>query len=340
MREQQRLVDRLLAYRAQRRRLGGPGGGREPDDLGAAVSGDLTDPEFRKNLLIFRRLAGAAAELHARAQAATAWRGAAAVLRRADELRARATLPTDLPLTLKTLLAHRFELEQLLIELGDEEYLSARLADVYNETGSHATWQDLYGAQLPALLPGPVGALPHRRDGAAADRAEEVDATRRRLARLMHVKQAEDEFWRARLDMKRRAALLVTWVLGGVAVLFGAAVAWVVDDDRLLAAAIAAGAAGAALGGMINLRDQVNLGAQLRQFWPFFAGQVLIGAVAGLLTFLVDESGVIDVRGDGVGVAALAFAVGFSEAAFVGLIGKLAAPLGGAQGGGQERRGA
>jgi hypothetical protein len=332
VREEQRLVDRLLAYRPSRRR--GSAGGRQEQpgdgDLGPILSGDATDPEFRKNLLIYRRLVGEAAYLHARARLGAARPDAAAVGDRADELRARATLPTDLPLTLKTLLAHRFELEQLLIELGDEDYITARLADVYDETGTHATWQDLYGRQLPALLPGPVGTEERPADGERVDRAVELEGTRRRLSRLMHVKQAEDEVFRARQELKRRAALLVTVVLGAVAVLFGAAVAWVVDDDRPLAAAVAAGAAGAALGGLFTLRDQVNLGAQLRQFWPFFCGQVVVGAVAGLLAFLVDQSGVLDVGGEDLGMAALAFAVGFSEAALLGLLGKLAGPFGGA----------
>jgi hypothetical protein len=47
--------------------------------------------------------------------------------------------------------AGRFALEQLLIEVGDETYLTGRLAEVYGETeGTHVTWRDIYGQELPA----------------------------------------------------------------------------------------------------------------------------------------------------------------------------------------------
>jgi hypothetical protein len=144
----------------------------------------------------------------------------------------------------------------------------------------------------------------------------------------MHVKEAEDQTFRVRLELKRRAALLVIWVLAIVAIIFAVAVARVVAEDRELFAAAAAGAAGGALGGLIRLRDQVNLAAQVRQFRPFFVGQVVIGATAGLVTFLVDQSGIITISGQDTGIAALAFAVGFSEAAFIGLLTRIAPSAG------------
>ena len=42
-----------------------------------------------------------------------------------------------------------------------------------------------------------------------------------------------------------------------------------------------------------------------------------------MLTFLVDDGGLVAVAGGAAGVAAVAFAVGFSEAAFVGLVTRL-----------------
>ncbi|HWD47522.1 MAG TPA: hypothetical protein VHM23_28075, partial [Actinomycetota bacterium] len=64
-------------------------------------------------------------------------------------------------------------------------------------------------------------------------------------------------------------------------------------------------------------------GTQARQLWLLFVGQVLVGAAAGVLTVLIDDGGLISVAGGAAGVAAVAFAVGFSEAAFVGLLGRL-----------------
>jgi hypothetical protein len=102
-----------------------------------------------------------------------------------------------------------------------------------------------------------------------------------------------------------------------------------VADDRALWSAGAAGAAGAALGGLIRLRDEVTGGTQARQFWLFFVGQVLVGVAAGVLTFLIDDGGLVAVAGGGAGVAAVAFAVGFSEAAFVGLLTRLGGSVAG-----------
>jgi hypothetical protein len=321
-------------------------------------SREIDDPEFRKNLRVFRYLVDGAIEVCGRAQIMVGpggsavdaantdnQRRAAAVVGRLGEFRERITLPAGVPLTLKTLLDHRFELEQLLIELGDREYLARRLADLYDEErGTHSTWRTLFGDQLPALLPGPIPAptraaaeLRELQRSAWPPGEEEVELTRRRLARLMSVKQADDQAWRMRWELKRRAALLVTWVLAIVTSGFGVAVARVVAEDRALLAAVAAGAAGAALGGLIRLRDQVSLGAQVRQFRPFFLGQVVVGATAGLATFLADASGIVTISGAATGVAAAGFALGFSEAAFVGLLTRIAAASGSGSGKDKER---
>jgi hypothetical protein len=188
---------------------------------------------------------------------------------RKDLLCKRVTLPQCCPLTLKVLLGHRFALEQLLIEVGDNPYLAGRLAELHSEQHATApTWQDLFGDQFPALLPDRVG---HPR-GQPAPIADEIEPTRQRLARLMHVKEYEDQYRQARGELKRRTAMLVTGVLSITVVSFAAAVALLVPDAKVPLAAAAAGATGAALGGLIKLRDQVSLGSQIRQFRPFFVG--------------------------------------------------------------------
>jgi hypothetical protein len=50
---------------------------------------------------------------------------------------------------------------------------------------------------------------------------------------------------------------------------------------------------------------------------------------AGVLTFLIDDGGLVAVAGGAAGVAAVAFAVGFSEAAFVGLLHRLGGSVAG-----------
>lgn len=105
----------------------------------------------------------------------------------------------------------------------------------------------------------------------------------------------------------------------------GAALAVVTHDDAGFLLAAAAGACGAALGSLRQLRDDVHHGAQTRVFLTFLAGQLLIGVTAGLLVFIADASAIVNVPGGSMGVAALSFTTGFSEAAFLGLIARVAA---------------
>ena len=315
---QRRLLERLLVHRRRDT-------GEEP----SLRSPDAGDAEFVKNLQIFLRLVVDADALYLRAaHNLTGDPGqAAAVTGRVEELRARITLPTDVPLTLELLLGRRFELERLLIELGDRTYLAGRLADLYDEQpGTFSTWRSLYGDELPPLLPGGVTGRP---ETVPPPGPEEVEATRERLARLMHAKESQAQVAKARWALKQRVTALTILVLLLAVAAFGVAVAGMVADDRALWSAAAAGAAGAALGGLIRLRDEVTLGTQVRQFWLFFCGQVLVGVAAGVLTFLIDDGGLVAVAGGSAGVAAVAFAVGFSEAAFVGLLTRLGGSVAG-----------
>ena len=315
---QRRLLERLLVHRRRDT-------GEEP----ALRSPDASDAEFVKNLQIFLRLVVDADALFLRA--AHGLTGdpaqAAAVTGRVEELRERITLPTEVPLTLELLLGRRFELERLLIELGDRAYLAGRLADLYDEQpGTVSTWRSLYGDELPPLLPGGVTRHP---EAVRPPGPDEVEATRERLARLMHVKESQAQAVKARWALKARVTGPVILVLLLAVAAFAAAVTGMVADDRALWSAVAAGAAGAALGGLLRLRDEVTLGTQARQFWLFFVGQVLVGAAAGVLTFLIDDGGLVAVAGGEAGVAAVAFAVGFSEAAFVGLLTRLGGTVAG-----------
>jgi hypothetical protein len=315
---QRRLLERLLVHRRRDT-------GEEP----SLRSPDAGDAEFVKNLQIFLRLVVDADALYLRA--AHNLTGdpaqAAAVTGRVEELRARITLPTEVPLTLELLLGRRFELERLLIELGDRTYLAGRLADLYDEQpGTFSTWRSLYGDELPPLLPGGVTGRP---ETVPPPGPEEVEATRERLARLMHAKESQAQAAKARWALKQRVTALTILVLLLAVAAFGVAVAGMVADDRALWSAAAAGAAGAALGGLIRLRDEVAFGTQVRQFWLPFCGQVLVGVAAGVLTFLIDDGGLVAVAGGSAGVAAVAFAVGFSEAAFVGLLTRLGGSVAG-----------
>ncbi len=112
-------------------------------------------------------------------------------------------------------------------------------------------------------------------------------------------------------------------LISATTVLFGVALAIVADDVESVLLAGAAGLAGAALGGLLQLRDEVDRGAQVREFVPFYLGQLLIGVTAGLLVFAADDSTLVEIAGGAAGVATVAFAVGFSEAAFLRLLARV-----------------
>jgi hypothetical protein len=140
---------------------------------------------------------------------------------------------------------------------------------------------------------------------------------------LMSTKEAQDLPLRARRELKARAVTTILPLILVTTCLFGVALALVADDVESVLLAAAAGLAGAALGGLVELRDKVTRGAQVREFMPFYAGQLLIGVTAGLLVFAADASGLVAITGGAAGVATVAFAVGFSEAAFVRLLARV-----------------
>jgi hypothetical protein len=107
---------------------------------------DITDPEFKKNLKIFHRLVEEAIRI-------CSGDGRNALQARLEELTGLVYLPTDVPLTLNLLLVRRFELERLLLQVGDEEYLRGRAAKLLQRGQGHHS-------ELGA--PRPRGPLPTR----------------------------------------------------------------------------------------------------------------------------------------------------------------------------------
>jgi hypothetical protein len=141
------------------------------------------------------------------------------------------------------------------------------------------------------------------------------------LEQLIAAKEEADLPLRTSRELKERALWIVLPVIVVTTVLFGfAAGHFDASGGNAYLLAAAAGAAGAGVGGLIGLRDKVSRGEQVQEFRPFFLGQVVVGAAAGLLAYLVVEAKLVQVGTDEEGIAALAFVVGFSEAAFLRLI--------------------
>lgn len=274
---------------------------------GVELSQDIGDPELTKNLRTLHHLIGAAVGICERAA-----NGDHARTVRMD-LASRVALPRDRPLTIELLLAHRFEVERLLLDLADEDYLRMRAAALYEEgEGTYVRWRDLFASPPPILV-----------EPRARGDGDPVETTRHMLARLLAAKEAQDLALRARRQLKARVVWLILPVIFLATCLFAVALAIVEDDLGSVLLAGAASLAGAALGGLVQLRDEIVRGAQVREFTPFYIGQLMVGATAGLLVYAADRSGLVEIVGGAAGVATLAFVIGFSEAAFLRLLARL-----------------
>jgi hypothetical protein len=306
----------------------------------AIWSDDIEDPEFKKNLRILARLIAEALALRARLDLRDADSGQQEELvSRIAELRRRLVLPDDVPLTLPTLLGHRFDLELLLVDLGDETYIRTRAAELYAEPeGTIISWQQMYEKQKPPLLVDGTKAsetAEARADGTKASetaraRADRLSSTRMMVKQLLAAKEGQDRLARARRELKTR--ILVETVLPGILVaaivLAAVLVQYRVILWETLAPVLAASVAGAALGQFMKLRDEVSRGAQVREFVPLFFGQAMVGFLTGLFVAMAAAQLSILKLDDPKAMPALAFAAGFSEAAFVGLISKISGDSG------------
>jgi hypothetical protein len=207
------------------------------------------------------------------------------------------------------------EVDQALIAVGDESFLCSLLEleyarDEQEGGGDITTWRTLYKKK-------PIAAsVEYEHSETVAPGA--LEEARRKLSMLYRTRQSLYSLTRARSGTKATRLLWLAPVMAGLAVALIIVVDLAADDaswrSGLLVAV--AGALGATLSGALKLRDQLPRIASLRTFWYAFALQVPIGAVAGLFLWIVLESGLVEIGGQGddwAVEAAAAFAAGFSE---------------------------
>lgn len=260
----------------------------------------LRDPEVRKNVEIIVAHLADAVELQRRRPFAD----------KVAERLAELSVEANRSLHLGPLLEARRCIEQLLLECADLTLLQQWAAAEYaEEEATLPTWRRLYGPELPALL--------QHRDGAIPDHV--IESTRARLQRLVAAR-----FWlyrpvRARRSLRTRYVRWVGLVLFVTSLLF-AAVAAVQIEPGVVGLAAAGGSVGASLSGLLQFRDEVRLGSQVREFLPFYLAQVIVGAVFGLVVVLVIEAHWLNVDVTSAALGAIAFAAGFSEPFAVGVV--------------------
>jgi hypothetical protein len=212
--------------------------------------------------------------------------------------------------------------DQLLIERGDERYVRDLLVVEFARDRidtSATTWSDVFG-EVPEPLAERI------RDGGALD-ASVLDAARNQLAGLYRARSTLYELSRARLAMKGHHLVVLAPVLLVLIAAFVGTIGLVGGKWDSIALAAVAGAVGATLSGTRKLRDHVRTIHALRAFSAAVVVQPLVGATAGLFVLLVLESGLLEIDWGGPEWAVqgtVAFAAGFSEPFFLGVIGRVA----------------
>lgn len=216
-------------------------------------------------------------------------------------------------------------LKRELLLLGDRHYVWARLdyeAEREKKPDQWHGWSDHFSRQrLDELLD--VG----KNGSVSAD----VHAEAVYRLRLLYLERAQAGLERrVRAAQKCRYLAILAWALvvlflglAGIVQKIGGGGMW-----ESIALVGLAGALGATLAGTFQVRDKLVELDDLRSFWPAMRVQPLVGAVAGLVILLVLESGAVAL-GNGnssswAAQALFAFAAGFSEPFFLGVVEKVA----------------
>jgi hypothetical protein len=217
------------------------------------------------------------------------------------------------------------DLKGMLPFLGNADDVASRL-DHEAERGSDATrwhpWTEHFNAdELQGLRESYRKGTPDRRlQGQAAAKLSFLYAQRAEAGRERRAKAAQ----------KRRYLNVLFWVLLALQVGLVLAIDAAAGEDEVwkqIFVAGAAGALGATLAGTMKIRDDLRELDDLRSFWPAMRVQPLVGATAGLIVLLVVETGTLDGGGQAgswAGRALVAFAAGFSEPFFLGLVQRVA----------------
>jgi hypothetical protein len=212
------------------------------------------------------------------------------------------------------------ELKRVNLRLGDRSYIASRLEYEQSRNKAKGRWHS-WGAhftrrELDDLVKTYRAGAPDRSDRALAlDRLNSLYLMRMEAGRDRRAKAALKTLY-----LKRLALVLV-----GLLVVLVMTVSMTAGDARapvLLAAS--AGALGSTLSGIFAVRDQLVRLDELRGFAPAMRVQPLVGACAGLFALLVLQSNVVSIgptiEEPWSTQVLLAFAAGFSEPFFLGLV--------------------
>ena len=204
-----------------------------------------------------------------------------------------------------------YALDELLVIAGDAEFVHRRRCAELLPDGDDTALKTVQDAL--AGNPAPSGAA-------------ELEAARQELRTLYEMRRFRYRRLRARRRMKTAVLLLAGMLLLGLVIVLAIGIDDAVDGDpSLVLLAGAAGALGGTLANLLRLRDDLKSGTELRAFKPSLLAQPAVGAASGLVVLLAVEGGFLGIadQDDEVRWATttmLAFAAGFSEALFIGIV--------------------
>jgi len=213
-------------------------------------------------------------------------------------------------------------IKRLNVRFRNREFLVSRLE--YERTrakqaGQWHSWDKHFGMHELDELIKKVKQRSQTVSAVAVDRA--ID----RLTFLYLQREEAGRDRRARAALKRhylsRLWIVLLLLLAGFGVSFNVATKWDIWEAVVLT--LCAGALGSALSGIFKVRDQLVQLDELRSFWPAMRVQPLIGACGGMILLLALRSHAVSVGtvSDGLsGWGLLAFAAGFSEPFFLGIV--------------------
>lgn len=218
------------------------------------------------------------------------------------------------------------EVRKAIVPIGDERYLRPLLVDEQNRELRRAE-RDKTGSPRASTLVGWSEVYPDVPIAALLAEPFELERVRKLLLGLYECRRERYRLHRARVRMKGDYLLLLAPILLALIVGVAAAVAILHSGGggtaRTILAALA-GALGGTVSGAYRLRDQIENLNEVRAFKPALWVQPLIGAAAGLVLLLVLESGLLGndaATWERAGL--LAFAAGFSEPFFLGVVNRV-----------------
>ena len=220
----------------------------------------------------------------------------------------------DGPLTgrsLDTLIEQVYALDELLVAAGDAEFLRRRLCAEDLPDGDDTRLVDVRQA---------LSACPSLQE------RSDLESTRQTLRALYEMRRFRYRRLRARRRMKSAVLLLAGTMLLALVVVLAICIDTAqggTPSPVLLAGS--AGALGGTLANLLRLRDNLRRGTELREFKPLLLAQPAVGAASGLVILLVIEGGFLGIGDQESEVrwattTMLAFAAGFSEALFIGIV--------------------